>query len=110
MKKSINNFFNTHRTTNIFYGTITIFVLMLSMFFVKNYTTHYTMDAIVIGVENNKVLIEDDTNNIWEFEGTDYTLNDVVAVTFYTNETDNTRDDDIITQATVLYHYKSINK
>jgi len=64
--------------------------------FISYYQTHYRMDAIVIGVEDNKVLVEDNTNNLWEFEGDGYTLNEMVQVTFWTKGTDTTREDDEI--------------
>ena len=68
----------------------------IGFFLVNYYQTHYRMDAIVVGVEDNKVLVEDNTDNLWEFEGDGYTLNEMVQVTFWTSGTDATREDDEI--------------
>lgn len=82
-------------------------LLFIGCVFIENYQTTYTMNAIVIGVENGKVLIEDDTNNIWEFIGEGYEINDVVAVKFHTHNTDNIREDDEIKSVKTLYHFTS---
>ena len=110
----MKNFINKNNLINVMTCGVaivaTIFFFVFMTVFVKAYETHYSMNAIVIGVENDKVLIEDDTNNIWEFEGIDYKINDVVAVIFYTNGTDYTREDDEIIKARVLYNYTSIDR
>ena len=95
--------------TNVL-AVLGLFVLLFfGCYGVNYYETHYTMNAIVIGVEDNKILIEDDTNNLWEFIGDNYQLNDIVSVTFYTNYTDNTREDDEVTKVRTIYHYKNNN-
>ena len=70
--------------------------LAVGTLYLHYYNTHYTMNAIVIGVENGKVLVEDDTNNLWEFEGEGFFLNDTIQTTFWTHNTDTTREDDEI--------------
>ena len=60
--------------------------------------THYSHTAIVSEVDGDEILIEDSTGNLWEYEGEGYKVGDKLKVTFYTNLTDNTKRDDIITK------------
>lgn len=90
---------------NLFSALGVMIGLLAGAIFINYYTTRYSMNAIVIGIEGDAVLIEDDTNNLWEFSGNGYKINDVVAVKFYTNHTDNIREDDEIEKVDILYHY-----
>lgn len=58
--------------------------------------TRYTMISTVVEVEENIIVVEDTTGNVWSFEGDNFRTGDEVVVTFFTNHTDNTRQDDEI--------------
>lgn len=105
--KKFSTLFNVHNLYNLINTTLVMLTLFTSFAFIHYYTNTYTMNAIVIGTENDRILIEDDTNNIWEFIGEGYEVNDVVAVKFHTHNTDNTREDDEIKSVKTLYHFTS---
>lgn len=56
----------------------------------------YTNFGTIIEIEDEAILVEDYTGNVWEFEGTGFKINDKVKITFSANHTDNTRKDDKI--------------
>ena len=64
--------------------------------FVGAVETHYTMESTVIETTANEIVVEDKTGNVWSFEGDVYQVGEEVRVVFFTNYTDNTRNDDII--------------
>lgn len=60
---------------------------------------HYSLDAIVSDKTNdNVIVIEDTTGNIWEYEDTEneYTIGDNITVTWNDKGTDFKQDDEII--------------
>lgn len=59
------------------------------------YETHYTMDCIVINVENDIVTVVDLTCQEWDFIGEDFQVDDVVKVTFK-HYGESSRFDDVI--------------
>ena len=99
------NFFNSKNIIGLFDTILIIVAFVGSFIFVSSYQNNYSMSAIVVGVEDDKVLIEDDTNNLWEFDGNGFKMNDIVAVTFNTSGTDNNRKDDVVVNVTTLYNY-----
>jgi len=73
---------------------VVIFILIPGI--VGNIETHYTMDSVVIQTNTNEIVVEDTTGNVWSFEGDNYKVGERVQAVFFTNYTDNTRNDDII--------------
>lgn len=94
--------FNKKNVTNFicFMGLISF--LLLSTSIVHYYETHYTMNATVVGVNKDIVLVEDNTGNLWEFYGTGFQIDNKVSVKFYTSETDHTREDDQVKNVSII--------
>ena len=55
-----------------------------------------TIEAKVIDTKDNVVTFEDVTNNLWEYETSDYKIDDVVILTFNDKGTDFLEDDEIV--------------
>ena len=64
--------------------------------------THYYKDAVVIEVNEDEVLVEDQTENIWAFSGEGYEVGQILRLTMDTNTTDNTIEDDEIVSVHTL--------
>ena len=65
---------------------------------------HYKMTGYVIETNNDEILIEDITGNIWAIFDGDFHVGDKVRVTFFNNYTDNKRvDDEIIEVVKIKY-------
>ena len=58
--------------------------------------THYTMNCKVTNADDKIITVIDNTGNLWDFYGEGLSQGDAVKVTFFTNTTDNTREDDEI--------------
>ena len=56
----------------------------------------YFMNAEVVLTINDKVVLKDETGNLWDFFGDDFIIGEMVKVRFDTNGTDYTREDDIV--------------
>lgn len=56
----------------------------------------YSMNAEVVLTINDKVILKDETGNLWDFIGDDFIIGDMVKIRFDTNGTDHTREDDIV--------------
>ena len=57
---------------------------------------HYTRKAEIIKVENERVIVKDESNNIWSFYGTDYQEGETVILKMFTCFTDSIEDDEVI--------------
>lgn len=64
--------------------------------------THYTMTCKVVEISGKRVIVEDKTENVWEFFGDGFSEGDKIKVTFYNNTTDSTRMDDEIVKTEIL--------
>ena len=74
---------------------IIIFILIPGV--MGNIETHYTMEGIVTDIEdNNIVVVEDVTGNIWALEARGFAIGQEVKIIFDNNFTENNREDDII--------------
>ena len=79
------------------------FTLALTMFMfiaAAGYSeTHYTMEGTVVSTSfNGSIRIEDTSGNLWDMNNVGYCQGDRVRVTFFTDYTDTTREDDKITK------------
>lgn len=107
--RTIQTMFNKTNIFNLVNALAIVLAFITGFAFINYHGSHYTMNGIVIGVEKDIILIEDDTNNIWEFHGSNYEVDDVVEIKFYTNNTDNSRLDDEVESVSTLYHFTSNN-
>lgn len=74
-------------------GVVAIVVIIAGILFSTYIEQHYTMTATVTSYNT----VVDETGNKWiDDRASNYSLNDVVTVTFNTNNTDNTREDDVV--------------
>lgn len=77
--------------------TAFIFIIIIMPAIAETIDSRYSMDGIIIEVNSNEILAEDITGNIWVFSGDNYTVDDIVRISFFNSYTDNTRlDDEII--------------
>ena len=78
-------------------------VIVIMIFFgglglVGNFEHNYTRkDCEVISVCNGLIKAEDVCGYVWEFEGSDYRIGDVITLKMHTNYTHGTVADDIVT-------------
>jgi hypothetical protein len=63
--------------------------------------THDTYNAEIVYIENDKVIVEDATNNAFVFYGDGYKEGDKVRITYFNNYTLNRQDDEIIKVKTI---------
>jgi len=79
---------------------IAIITFVIALFYFSTWIeSHYTKKATVIKVENNVVTVIDDSNNIWDFEGENFYINDEVKLLMNNSQTDCYIFDDIIENA-----------
>ena len=62
----------------------------------KESLTTRMMTAKIISVENNDILLEDITGNVWSIKDNGYSKGDRVIITFDTKGTNSILDDEII--------------
>lgn len=60
----------------------------------------YYINAEVVAIEGDEVLIVDEDGEAWSFYGDDFRIGDKVKARFFTNGTDSTRLDDEIEKVT----------
>lgn len=72
-----------------------ITIVLILQGFVGMIESHDVRDAKVIAIEDDEIIIEDNTHNIFAFVGNEYKVNDKVKVTFFNNYTDTRTDDEI---------------
>lgn len=58
--------------------------------------THYTKVLTVSEVKDDLITVKNQWGNEWCFYGDEFKVGDVVKVTFFTNNTDHTNEDDEI--------------
>ena len=97
----------TSRKNNKVTSGIFIAIVFLFLFYVLpvvgDYSdTHYTMNGTIIKTNLDEIIIEDTTGNLWGFNGNKYQVGDNVRITFYTNHTDNKRQDDEVIKVKVI--------
>ena len=79
--------------------------LVVTMLFVSciqacKFECHYSRIGKVTKVKGEIVtVVDNETGNIWEFEGDGFSKNDRIKLKFFTNHTDNTVKDDWIVDA-----------
>ncbi len=79
---------------------IAIITFVIALFYFSAWIeSHYTRKATVIKIENNVVTVIDDSNNIWDFEGENFYINDEVELLMNNSQTDCYIFDDIIENA-----------
>lgn len=97
--KKISRYTNSlHRAIKEFFiGSVIFLAFVVSTGFVVSETeTKYRMNGIVDSVSGNEIVIEDSTGNLWLITGDKFQVGEKVRVTFFTNFTDYTREDDEI--------------
>jgi hypothetical protein len=77
------------------YAFCVLVLFLICLAFCSKIETEYTKECIVKNVQADKILIEDKTGSLWEFEGTNFSTGDKVRVTFNNNHTDTIKDDKI---------------
>lgn len=86
--------------TDFILGTAVAFTFLVLFGIVGYFETHYNMDAKVVSVATEKVSVIDAKGEQWtiKLDNTDnINKGDKVSIKFDTNCTDNTREDDAIT-------------
>ena len=81
---------------NIVEGFIIAFCFLIIPGIAGTLESRYNYNGIITEVNGAEILIEDTTGNVWEIEQEGYQVGDEVRVTFDTQHTDNTRQDDTI--------------
>lgn len=76
----------------------TLTLTMLMFIAAAGYSeTHYTMEGTVVSTSfNGSICIEDAGGNLWDMNNVGYCRGDKVRVTFFTDYTNETREDDEI--------------
>lgn len=100
MKKITKNSAVNNSVKNLITECVGVFLVVLFFVVIPGIVgvveTRYTMTSTVVAVEEDIIVVEDTTGNVWSFEGDDFRTGDEVVVTFFTNHTDGTRQDDEI--------------
>ena len=78
-----------------------IFIFFIAPVMVGTMETTYTMNAEIVGVSGDFVLLEDSMGEVWKFYGEGFHIGDNVKVKFFTNCTDNTRYDDEVEKVVI---------
>ena len=93
MKERINHMKKLNTLLVTIIGIIVFFVLPA---IADTYQSYYTQYGEVYLCDINETLIVDATGNIWSVYNTEFNEGETVKITFYTNHTDYTREDDEI--------------
>lgn len=86
-------------------GMRTIIFLAMTIFSLRLGSwceTHYTREATVIAVEDSVVTVVDNCDYVWQFEGTDFHVDDKVRLSMNTMNTDSDIFDDAIEDAKII--------
>lgn len=84
---------------NILAGTVLVLTTLMFIAAAGYSDTHYTMEGTVVSTSfNGSICIEDTTGNLWDMDNVGYCRGDKVRMTFFTDYTDTTREDDKITK------------
>ena len=81
---------------NIIKNFFIILMLLVIAYWVMQFDTYYTRQAKVIGVNDTIITVQDTCNNVWQFEGNNYCIDDQVILTMDANHTDFNIYDDMI--------------
>ena len=81
--------------------TIVGFILMTTILIIAPsitgyIETYYTREAKVTEVTGENVIVKDNTNNVWSFEGSGFTVGDKVTLKMDNSCTDSIYDDVIV--------------
>lgn len=87
---------------NAMLSIIPLVVLILSMGICGYSETHYTREGVIVSVDAEEVTVKDTTDNVWSFEGDDFSEGEKVSLKMYTNHTDNLIYDDEIIDVKVV--------
>lgn len=82
--------------------TILLAMTVVSLHFGSWYETHYTREATVIVVDDSSVTVVDNCGYVWNFEGTDFHVDDRVKLSMNTMNTDSDIFDDAIENAEII--------
>ena len=76
---------------------IAIIIFVIALFYFSAWIeSHYTKKATVVNVKNNVVTVIDNSNNIWDFKGDGFYINDKVELLMNNSQTDCYIFDDVI--------------
>lgn len=81
---------------NIIKNFLIVLTLLVIACWVMRFDTYYTRQAKVIGVNDTIITVQDTCNNVWQFEGNNYCIDDQVILTMDANHTDFNIYDDMI--------------
>lgn len=81
---------------------IGIFAFLGVFCWAGNLETHYTRQAVVTSIEEDEIVVLDNSDHVWTFEGDGYKVGDKVILKMFTNYTDDNIYDDEIVSAKVL--------
>lgn len=81
---------------NIIKNFLIVLTLLVIVCWVMRFDTYYTRQAKVIEVNDTIITVQDTCNNVWQFEGNNYCIDDQVILTMDANHTDFNIYDDII--------------
>ena len=82
-------------------NTVKGIILIVAIFIIMpgicgNAETHYNRKGTVIEVQNDVIVVCDESMNVWEFEGDGFSVGETVTMKMFTNYTDNNIYDDEI--------------
>ena len=81
---------------NIIKNFLIVLILLVIVCWVMRFDTYYTRQAKVIEVNDAIITVQDTCNNIWQFEGNNYCIDDQVILTMDANHTNFNIYDDMI--------------
>lgn len=81
---------------NIIKNFLIVLMLLTIACWVMRFDTYYTRQAKVIEVNDTIITVQDTCDNVWQFKGNDYCINDQVILTMDANHTDFNIYDDMI--------------
>ena len=84
------------RMQTIIFGTLFFLLVFVGGGIVGGMETHYSMKGTVLSSSADEVIVRDGSGEEWSFLGDGYRKGENVEITFYTNGTDNKRQDDEI--------------
>ncbi len=89
-----------HNTKRIMIEIVITVLFILAIGRAGYHETHYHRTATVISIENDLIIVKDECNEVWSFEGEGYEEGDRVTMLMHTNGTNNNIKDDKIINVT----------
>ena len=81
---------------NLIAGVLVLCVIIGMMLMCDYIENHYTLDVVVVDVDNDVVTVETQTGNQYQYKGDGVRAGDNITVVMYTNHTDSRTDDQLI--------------